>query len=138
MTSSWCLRTVKCIFLNIYLKRKEIFFYFLTLFCWTSVKDQPLLDCFWDIIRDWERLQRTTTLPGILRGMHNMIKKISRKALYCASLFTNQRYKSHIKVCECSRLELRVRAIDNGITYGVWSCSNTDHIYKWWVITRFR
>jgi len=25
------------------------------------VKNQPLLDYFWDISRDWERLQRTTT-----------------------------------------------------------------------------
>jgi len=27
---------------------------------------QPLLDYFWDISRDWERLQRTTTLHGRL------------------------------------------------------------------------
>jgi len=29
-------------------------------------KIQPLLDYFWDISRDWERLQRKTTLHGIL------------------------------------------------------------------------
>ena len=31
-----------------------------------TTKNQPLLDYFWDISRDWERLQRTTTLHGRL------------------------------------------------------------------------
>jgi len=55
-----CLGTAKCIIFNIYLGRKEIILICFRLF------DQPLLDYFWDISRDWERLQRTTTLHGRL------------------------------------------------------------------------
>jgi len=29
-------------------------------------KNQPLMDYFWDVSRDWEILQRTTTLHGRL------------------------------------------------------------------------
>ena len=48
----------KCIIVNIYLRRKEIlliFFCILLNALPTSLHDQPLLDYFWDISRDWER-----------------------------------------------------------------------------------
>jgi len=41
----------------------EIFF---RQFVELPAKNQPLLDYFWDINRDWKRLQRTTTLHGRL------------------------------------------------------------------------
>ena len=47
--------------LYIYLRRKEILLIFFRHFVERPVKNQPLLDYFWDISRDWERLQRTTT-----------------------------------------------------------------------------
>jgi len=40
--------------LNIYLRRKVILLIFFRHFVELSVKNQPLLDCFWDISRDWE------------------------------------------------------------------------------------
>jgi len=51
---------------NIYFERKRRFFNFLPSFCWTSCQNQPVLDYFWDICRDWERPQGTTTLHGRL------------------------------------------------------------------------
>ena len=48
-------------FLNIYLRRKEILSIFFHHFVDLPAKDELLLDYFWDISRDWERLQRTTT-----------------------------------------------------------------------------
>jgi len=53
-------------FLYIYLRRKEILLNFFRHFVELLAKNQPLLDYFWDISRDWERLQRTTTLHGRL------------------------------------------------------------------------
>jgi len=45
--------------LNIYLRRKEILLIFFCHFVELPAKIQS--DYFWDISRDWERLQRTTT-----------------------------------------------------------------------------
>jgi len=52
--------------LNIYLRRKEILLIFFRYFVERPAKKQQLLDYFWDISRDWERLQGTTTLHGRL------------------------------------------------------------------------
>ena len=63
MTRTSCLGTAKCIIFNIYLRRKEILFFVISLDALSqSVHDQPLLDYLWDISRDWERLHGTTTL----------------------------------------------------------------------------
>ena len=40
--------------LNIFLRRKAILFIFFRHFVEVSAKNQPLLDYFWDISRDWE------------------------------------------------------------------------------------
>ena len=53
-------------FLNIYLRRKEILLILFRHCVELPVKNQQLLDYFWDISRDWERLQGTTTLHGRL------------------------------------------------------------------------
>jgi len=42
------------------------------------IHDQSLLDYFWDIIRDWQILQRTTTLHGRLY-MHMPINRHTNK-----------------------------------------------------------
>ena len=41
-------------FLNIYLRRREILLIFFRHFVELPAKNQPLLDYFWDISRDWE------------------------------------------------------------------------------------
>jgi len=46
-------------------------------------KKQPLLDYFWDINRDWERLQRTTTVRERLTvHMYNFDNKLYFKSCY--------------------------------------------------------
>ena len=55
--------------LDIYMRRKEILLIFFRHFV---AMNQPLLDYFWDISRDWERLQGTTTLR------ERLIKKKNR------------------------------------------------------------
>jgi len=50
----------------IYFRRKEILLFFFRHSAELPVKNQPLLDYLWDISRDWERLQGTTTLNGRL------------------------------------------------------------------------
>ena len=65
MTRTSCLGTVKCSMCYIYLRRKENILIFSVILLNTlskSLHDQHLLDYFWDIGRDWERLQGTTTL----------------------------------------------------------------------------
>jgi len=44
----------------------HLFFIFFSHFVELPVKIQTLLDYFWDVSRDWERLQRATTLHGRL------------------------------------------------------------------------
>jgi len=61
MTRTWYLRSAKCIVVDIYLRRMVISLIFFRQFVELPAKNQPLLDYFWDIKRDWERLQRTTT-----------------------------------------------------------------------------
>ena len=56
----------------IYLRRKQILLIFFRHFVELSAKSQPLLDYFWDISRDLERLQRTTTLCGRLETKDRM------------------------------------------------------------------
>jgi len=48
-------------FLNIYSRRNGILLIFLRHLVNLLAKNQPLLDYFWDISRDWERLQGKTT-----------------------------------------------------------------------------
>jgi len=43
------------------MRRKEIVLSFFRHFVELPAKNQLLLDLFWDISRDWERIQRTTT-----------------------------------------------------------------------------
>jgi len=57
MTRTSCLGTAKCIIFNFYLRRKEILsisFVILLNALPKYLHDQPLLDYFWDISRDWE------------------------------------------------------------------------------------
>ena len=60
MTRTSCLGTAKCIIFNIYFPS------FLLNALPKSWHDQPLLDYFWDISIDWERMNNTTTLRGRL------------------------------------------------------------------------
>jgi len=67
MTRTSCLGTANCIIFDIYFRRKEMLFFVISLNALSkSLHDQPLLDYLWDIGRDWERLQGTTTLHGRL------------------------------------------------------------------------
>jgi len=52
--------------LNIYFEKKGNPIDLFPSFCWTACKSQPLLDYFWGISRDWEKLQWATTLHGRL------------------------------------------------------------------------
>ena len=62
MTRTSCLGTPKYIMFNIYLRRNELLLFFFRQFVELPAKNQPLLDYCWDISREWERLQGTTTL----------------------------------------------------------------------------
>jgi len=44
-------------------------FHFLPSFYWTACQNLYMINRYWDISRDWERLQRTTTLHGRLGGL---------------------------------------------------------------------
>jgi len=69
MTRTSCLGAAKCSSFNIYLEERRSFWISSVILLNAlpkSLHDQPLLDYFWDISRDWERLQATTTLHGRL------------------------------------------------------------------------
>jgi len=63
MTRTSCLGTNT--YLKYFIEKKGIFFSSVILLNFLP-KNQLLLDYFWDISRDWERLQRTTTRYGRL------------------------------------------------------------------------
>ena len=60
----------------IYLRRKEIFFIFFRQFVELPAKNQPLLDYFWDISRDWERLQRRQLCMGTCILIFNLLREV--------------------------------------------------------------
>jgi len=66
MTRTSCLGTDKSIISDISLRKKGILLIFFRQFVELPAKNQPLMDYFWDVSRDWEILQRTTTLHGRL------------------------------------------------------------------------
>ena len=68
MTRTLCLGTAKCVIFNIIWEEILLIFFrhFVERALSKSLHDQSFLDYFWDISRDWERLQRTTTLHGRL------------------------------------------------------------------------
>ena len=90
VTKISCLGTVKCIILNINLRRQEHLLAFFRQLVELPAKNQPFLDYFWDISRDWERLQRTTTLHGRLQLVwFNYIANKARNASLIVLIIIN-------------------------------------------------
>jgi len=65
MTRTSCLGTANALFKYLFDKKVTPFVLLLS-FCWTDCQKSTVLDYFWDISRDWERLQGSTTLHGRL------------------------------------------------------------------------
>ena len=57
MTRTSCLGDCPMHILNIYLRRKAIILIFFCRFVVLPANNQPLLDYFWDISRDWESIK---------------------------------------------------------------------------------